>query len=364
MSLAQQLTVPRLRALAGAAFARGDAYWRQQRVVSCEASAGGLSGIVIGSEAYQVHVAAGPFGLVSECTCPVGAGMCKHAVALALHWLSEGGAPAPDVGPTFATRDELVAWAAEHDVVEALATCATRIVPELTANDGTRRDASYLLGRLALRDVGARDVAARYFGRAGVAIAAAARAVLEREAKDVRDGLAEERARVVPARRLAARLEATRAQLRAHAAPRSAAAARAARGGSSATRSSCAGRSRSASSSPARPCRSRPRSRAPAAASRRSPARATPTRPVHARARAGRRDARRARRIRRARARATSSSASCCGRVVARARRARARARRRPKPAAIEVWWQIERRARRADARAARASKATQARRH
>ena len=52
MSLDAQLSIPRLRALAGYAFERGDAYVRQGRVLRCETAGGRVRGTVVGTQPY------------------------------------------------------------------------------------------------------------------------------------------------------------------------------------------------------------------------------------------------------------------------------------------------------------------------
>src|SRR5436305_11544249 len=114
MSLDAELSIPRLRKLSGYAFARGDAYLREGRVVQCERAGNVLRGTVVGTRTYEVELALGGSTLESACSCPVGVGFCKHAVALALFWREHGDRPAPKTTPrgeVFETTKEVAAWA-------------------------------------------------------------------------------------------------------------------------------------------------------------------------------------------------------------------------------------------------------------
>src|SRR4051812_4421196 len=99
MSLDAQLSIPRLRAASGYAFARGDAYLREGRVTRCQRDGNVLRGTVMGTQPYQVELALDARTLESSCTCPVGESFCKHAVALALFWREHGDASAPAPAP-------------------------------------------------------------------------------------------------------------------------------------------------------------------------------------------------------------------------------------------------------------------------
>ena len=74
MSLESQLSIPRLRALSGYAYARGDAYLRDGRVARCERVGDVVRGTVVGTRRYEVELVLGARTLDSHCTCPMGAG--------------------------------------------------------------------------------------------------------------------------------------------------------------------------------------------------------------------------------------------------------------------------------------------------
>src|SRR5690349_3226082 len=84
-----------LRAVAGSAFARGEAYWRNGHVVAYTVTGDAIDGVVIGKERYHAQLSASGGFLSAGCTCPVGAAICKHAVALGLAFLHEDGAAGP-----------------------------------------------------------------------------------------------------------------------------------------------------------------------------------------------------------------------------------------------------------------------------
>nr|MDQ3369944.1 hypothetical protein [Myxococcota bacterium] len=96
MALRDVLTEPRLRALAGYAFERGQKYWYQGHVASWEAGDDALTGVVVGTQRYAVRIEARGSSLDVRCMCPVGDPMCKHAVALGLAFLA---APPPAPPP-------------------------------------------------------------------------------------------------------------------------------------------------------------------------------------------------------------------------------------------------------------------------
>jgi len=115
VSLDSLLTTTRLRTLAGSGYQRGLKYFEQGQVVECAREGETLIGLVDGTETYDVRVFAHGRQVYGQCSCPVGGPMCKHAVALALHYLAEQegsprSAPAPEVAladPVFATTREL-----------------------------------------------------------------------------------------------------------------------------------------------------------------------------------------------------------------------------------------------------------------
>jgi superfamily II DNA or RNA helicase len=233
-TLAAVLTTDRLRSAAGYAYTRGDGYFRSGRVTSCEVRGDTARGVVVGKLRYQVEVRADGRALQSSCTCPMGDGFCKHAVALALHWRELGGEPAgtaaPDaVGPVFETADDAVRWADQHEVGYVLDSSARRLLDvahglPTTLSHG--HQLSYLLSGSRLAAVASVDRAARVSGmRLAATLAAAARRAIEAEAAAVAAGIADERdrgpappggARAV----LWTRLGELRRELRKHAVPR------------------------------------------------------------------------------------------------------------------------------------------------
>ncbi len=229
MSLLAALTIPRLRAMSGPAFGRGEAYLREGRVISCAYGGDALDGLVQGSERYRVLIAVEAGRLVTRCTCPVGGSVCKHAVALGLAYLVQHAAPAPQsIAETFATWKELDAWAEQHQVEHALSLSAETLCAQLPVEQSPRSGFRFALGRLSMRHVGAREGAARYVGGSGLEleVARAAYRELHAQAAAVRAGVLEEDARrdgpsdpIVA--RLWTQLAAARLAIRAHAFPRS-----------------------------------------------------------------------------------------------------------------------------------------------
>jgi superfamily II DNA or RNA helicase len=208
MLLPTLLTAENLRATAGSAFARGEAYWREGRVLSCVLEDDALDGLVEGTAKYRVRVTAASGALVAECTCPVREAVCKHAVALGLSFLAWRGAiPAGSEvavaagareGP-FATRGELERWAEEHQVRHALMVSVEALFADLPINEAQRQGLRHALSGLAVRDVGSREGALRYAGARGrgleTALTEAAWAYLQQEAGSVRQAIAEEAVR-------------------------------------------------------------------------------------------------------------------------------------------------------------------------
>ena len=196
MSVESFLTPQYLRANAGYAFARGDRYWREGRVISCVRDGDTLDGVVDGSERYHVRVSAGKRGLVSDCTCPVQDPICKHAVALGLSYFAQRELAAVPVAaaPMFATRAEMSAFATEHRVAFALDLSAEVLWPALALRAGQDQWIRSSLSRLSVRDIGSRDGAFRFVASRGLdlELAAAAHALLIAMATTVRTGIAEE----------------------------------------------------------------------------------------------------------------------------------------------------------------------------
>ena len=188
------LTASRLRNLAAAeSYARGERYWRQGRVISCEALGDHIQGVVHGSQRYAVRLYEENRRIVSDCTCPVSISMCKHAVALALAHLAEGSGKTPAVRSSksaFATQHALEAWASEHRVAHELDVSAQALAAELEGYDS---GSLYWLSRWSLRDVGSIEGARGYVtARLVERLADAAADRLRAAAKDVLVGIEEE----------------------------------------------------------------------------------------------------------------------------------------------------------------------------
>lgn len=145
----------------GAVFSRGRAYFRQGRVLDCAVDGNAVRGAVRGGgeDPYETEAVWTGRTLRTDCTCPYGDGVCKHAVALLLaekasgraagpslavvptslvfNWLDEvrrfapGLSVLPLVGPDRADRFDA---AGEHDLV-------------LTTYPLLRRDGERLAGR-------------------------------------------------------------------------------------------------------------------------------------------------------------------------------------------------------------------------
>ncbi len=198
--------------------------------MSCVVTDDCVDGVVNGGQRYHVRVSTAGGTLASSCTCPVQDEICKHAVALVLHYLRlEAAAPAPaqPIEGAFATRSEMEAWATEHHVQHALLVSAESLCGDLQLlpQDYWIRN---MLGRLSVRDIGSLELAARHAHARGIdqALARAAYKALHSAADSVRDALVEETAR--PALHpdtalgpLWSRLFQARRAIRMHAYPRS-----------------------------------------------------------------------------------------------------------------------------------------------
>ncbi|CAN5724400.1 hypothetical protein BH11MYX3_BH11MYX3_16680 [soil metagenome] len=187
MSLEAQLTTGALRAHAGYAFARGDAYFRGGKVEAAAMRGDELTGIVVGTQRYHVRVFLEAGQLASTCTCPMEL-RCKHMVALCLAYIDRS--PTSRVTPPeglLETREALIAWARERGVEHALQLSADLLLPRVA---GTYVNPHTLYG-LALRDTGAWGVVRRYLPHAANALAAATLARLEEEAVRVAEARAE-----------------------------------------------------------------------------------------------------------------------------------------------------------------------------
>jgi superfamily II DNA or RNA helicase len=230
------LTIPRLRAMAGQAYVRGEDYWRQGRVLAFALSLDSLGGVVKGGETYRVLLKADAGRLVGTCTCPVGGPLCKHAVALGLAFLAQQDGPGKptkprSTAPAFETWKELDAWAKEHHVEHALSLSAETLCTQLPLEESNRSGFRFALSRLSMRHVGAREGAARYAGASGFeqAVVEAAYRELHQQAEAVRVGILEEEAREERSPdpelgRLWSRLVQARLAIREQAVPRSRAA--------------------------------------------------------------------------------------------------------------------------------------------
>jgi len=222
---AVEISERQLRAAAGPAFARGEAYWRDGAVRSCTIAGDTIEGIVAGSSLYRVRLSMRNGMLTSACTCPVIYEFCKHAVALALHHIGDRlPAPKPIAG-TFPTRAALEAFVAEHHVEHALALSAELLLPRI-ALEGQEYWIRSLMARLSVRELGSLEGAARQMRSRGidVALARAAYELLHELAGVVATGITEEdQARIPPHANapLWTKLMQLRRALRAGASPRS-----------------------------------------------------------------------------------------------------------------------------------------------
>ena len=223
MSLVATLTPERLARLADWGYERGVRYFEQQRVARWSASDTAVEGVVVGGAEYVVRLFTNGKQLGYDCTCPVGGRgqACKHVVALGLTYLADlQPSQARVERPTFATRDELDAFAREHHVEHELLASAHVLIPQLGDDAGTR----WVLGRLSLADIGSLEGAVRYLGARRLA-RLAAEAVHERlheAAEDVVAGVAAEVTRL-PTTPLTSRLAPIRAAVREAAWPRASA---------------------------------------------------------------------------------------------------------------------------------------------
>lgn len=247
----QPLTVLALRGQARAAFARGEAYFQEGRVLELKRQGEIFEATVIGSQPYRVRAQVYQGRLVSACTCPVEDSICKHAVAVALAELerqkrsaqdrvaeeaeraaSAAGPSAAARGPaTFRSNDEVLAWAAAHEVGYFLDVSADRLLGELSSAPNALavwRHFRYALTNLPLREIVSLDSARRHLGSHAVEFAARGRRLLEEEAARVAEAIVEEAARPGVAPGVAGSelatlwrlLVAARRTLRSHASPR------------------------------------------------------------------------------------------------------------------------------------------------
>lgn len=93
--LEKLLTRESLRRSAGDKYyARGEQYYEEDLVERLRELQGVITAKVLGSETYEVRIAAGKRGLEFDCTCPLAddGTVCKHCVAAGLAWLGNRGA--------------------------------------------------------------------------------------------------------------------------------------------------------------------------------------------------------------------------------------------------------------------------------
>ncbi|HUS31626.1 MAG TPA: SNF2-related protein, partial [Kofleriaceae bacterium] len=215
----------RLRALAGPAYARGLAYLRDGAVRSCTVVGDSIEGEVVGSETYKVRLSFAAGSIDASCTCPVMYEVCKHAVALALHYLGEKPIDVPSTEGTFATKADVDAFVTEHRIEHALMLSAELLIARiaLPTHEYWVRG---LLARLAVRDVASLEGAARHARTRELdgGLAKASYDLLHEQAAIVADGLAEESVRPVTPAAVAplwTKLVDVRRKLREVASPRS-----------------------------------------------------------------------------------------------------------------------------------------------
>lgn len=79
------------------AFRRGQAYFREGRVIGLRRRDTSLAATVKGAEPYSVKLWVGADALAFSCSCPQGqeSVFCKHAVAVALAWIERAAPRAP-----------------------------------------------------------------------------------------------------------------------------------------------------------------------------------------------------------------------------------------------------------------------------
>ena len=90
-STAPRFDVATLQNLAGAGFARGEAYWREGRVRRLVCAETRVTAVVDGGEAYRMTLIGADMMISGECECPAAGtfGFCKHTLAA-----NDGGADA------------------------------------------------------------------------------------------------------------------------------------------------------------------------------------------------------------------------------------------------------------------------------
>jgi superfamily II DNA or RNA helicase len=254
MPVEDQLTQASLRAQTGAAFARGEQYWREGRVIDFKVLPDWFEGQVLGTRRYHVRVAIVGRTIRGDCNCPVDDGVCKHAVAITLEYLHQraqqaeaaasaapssisssisSASPATiDPSPQYFALDADVSrYVAAHDISYFLEVSADRLLAELTAAPNAAmvwRHYRYVLVNLGLREIASVERGRHHLARYAPEIATRVKLLLEDEAARVAAAVAEEAARppapylstepAVPL--LWSKLVAHRASLRSYAAPR------------------------------------------------------------------------------------------------------------------------------------------------
>ena len=204
MSLLDLLPSALSRARVGVGYARGEAYWREGRVVKYSVENDHVAGVVAGAEDYLVRLNGSGKKLISACSCPVGmrGETCKHVVALGLHHLAmvEGSnarraEPIEGSEPVFATQDALDTWATEHRVGFELETSAEILTGQLVRVYPSEWHLRRVLCTKSIGEVGSLDGARRAFDEPRLiqATAVAVAQHLAKVAAEVQAGLAEEK---------------------------------------------------------------------------------------------------------------------------------------------------------------------------
>lgn len=212
---APSFDVSYLRKVAGRSWRSAEDLYLRGHVISMERTHSGVEGKVLGTHLYDTHVAFVGGQLITTCSCPVGFS-CKHGFALALRWArdaargitippaSNGQSAAKDgasIGAAseaaevagFLDRDQLLAWAREHQVEHALGLPAVAAAEHLLPH--YRYLLSYQAAHMTIADLACAEATRGMGSEAARAFAAAARARLEAERSSVLEGLREESAR-------------------------------------------------------------------------------------------------------------------------------------------------------------------------
>jgi SNF2-related domain/Helicase conserved C-terminal domain len=232
MSLQALLNAEMLRVSAGVSYDRGEAYFREGRVLKIRSDDDSVIGIVSGTREYDVRVMVRNHKVLTYCSCPLMQSQCKHVVALVLSYLQRNAAAstAPSASSEaesagFQTREQVVQWAAQHEVTHFLAIDAEVLLPHLPVL--VRGSLRYAVSGVALREFAAWETAKRYSAHGAAALVAAAGRALSDEVARVELAVAEEATRAAELidgspgmASLWRLLIASRRGLRAHASPR------------------------------------------------------------------------------------------------------------------------------------------------